>query len=68
MEDRIVYSINVEDIQNVAGQEIGRALSELEIGVVERELGGFIAWYDAISATIELYVQGKSQAVTDTDG
>jgi len=50
--NRIVYSISVKDIQNVAAGEIGRGLTDEEIRKVESELGDFVAWYDAVSATI----------------
>ena len=36
--DRIVYSINVEDIQTVAEQELDRELTDEEIKRVERRV------------------------------
>ncbi|MGA2622969.1 MAG: hypothetical protein ABSF91_03870 [Bacteroidota bacterium] len=50
--ERIVYSLNVEDIQTVANQELGRDLTLKEIEVVERELGDYIPWFDIISDLI----------------
>lgn len=50
---RIVYSINVEDIQSVAEEKLERKLSPKEIGLVERKLGDFIHWYDAIACAID---------------
>lgn len=47
--DKIVYSINVEDIQNVAEEQLGRELTEKEVNFVEDKLGDYIDWYDSIS-------------------
>ena len=47
--DKIVYSINVEDIQNVAEEQLGRELTEKEVHFVEDRLGDYIDWYDSIS-------------------
>ncbi len=46
--DKIVYSINVEDIQNVAEEQLGRELTEKEVNFVEDRLGDHIDWYDSI--------------------
>jgi hypothetical protein len=50
--ERIVYSLNVEDIQTVANEELGRDLTLKEIEAVERELGDSIPWFDIISDLI----------------
>ncbi len=49
--DRIVYSINVEDLQNVAEQELDRELSDKEIKLIEDRLGDYIDWYGTIAST-----------------
>ena len=49
---RIVYSLNIEDVQNVAEEEIGRELSEKELEIVEDKIGDYIDWYSAIDITI----------------
>jgi hypothetical protein len=57
MEDKnaIVYSLNIEDIQTVAIQEIDRELTEDEIEKVKDLIGEKINWYDAIlNSIIEL--------------
>jgi hypothetical protein len=59
-EEHIVYSINVEDIQNVASEEFGRALTEEEVKIVEDKLGDYIKWYDAIMFTIMNHIQTTS--------
>ncbi|MCI0454607.1 MAG: hypothetical protein L0Y68_06385 [Candidatus Dadabacteria bacterium] len=49
--NRIVYSVNVEDLQNVAEQELDRELSDKEIRFIEERLGDYIDWYGAIAST-----------------
>ena len=43
--EKIIYSINIEDIQNVADQELVRELTENELKIVENKLGDYIDWY-----------------------
>jgi len=50
---RIIYSLNIEDVQTVAEEEIGRELSEKELEIVEDKLGDYIDWYSAIDFTIQ---------------
>ena len=50
--DRIIYSINVEDLQTVAEQELERELTDEEIRNVEKRLGEYIDWYGAIASTL----------------
>ena len=54
MEDKndIIYSLNIEDIQTVAIQEIDRELTEDEIEKVKDLIGEKINWYDAILNSI----------------
>jgi hypothetical protein len=49
---KIVYSLNVEDIQTVALQEIKRNLSQEEIEKIKESLADQINWYDAIANSI----------------
>jgi glutamyl-tRNA reductase len=46
--EKVVYSLNVEDIQSVAQQELHRKLSPKEVRIVQDEMAGYINWYDAI--------------------
>jgi len=46
--DKIVYSMNVEDVQNVAEEQLGRELTEKEVNFVEDRLGDYVDWYDSI--------------------
>lgn len=51
-QNRIFYSLNEEDIQNVALQEIERKLSETEIASLKDLIASNINWYDAIANAI----------------
>ena len=46
--EKIIYSINIEDIQNVAEQELERLLTDKELRLVEEKVGNYINWYEAI--------------------
>jgi len=48
----IVYSLNVEDIQSIAIQEIDRELTDDEIENVKDLICEKINWYDAILNSI----------------
>jgi len=50
--NRIVYSLDVEDIQNVAEQELARELTDKEIELIEKRLGDYVDWYGAIASAI----------------
>lgn len=55
MEDeRIVYQLIVEDIQNVSRELLGRRLTVQEIKKVEDKLGDTVPWYNAIESAIFL--------------
>jgi len=49
---KIIYSLNVEDIQTVALQEIERNLSPEEIEKIKKSIADNINWYDAIVNSI----------------
>lgn len=49
---KIIYSINSEDVQNVAEQEFGRKLTEKELKVIQNKIGDYIDWYEAINTAI----------------
>lgn len=58
---RIVYSINVEDLQNVANDELSRDLNADEIKTIEDRLGDYIPWYDAIILAIGDVINDKNE-------
>jgi phenylalanyl-tRNA synthetase beta subunit len=51
--NEIVYSLNVEDIQTVAIQEMDRELTDDEIEKVKDLISEKINWYDVILNSIE---------------
>ena len=63
---KIVYSLNIEDVQNIAKQEFDRELSEKELKIVEDNIGDYINWYSAIEMTIRNEVlKHDEDAVSD---
>jgi hypothetical protein len=55
--DRIVYSINVSDIQDVANQTLKRPLTKKEVILVEDSVGDYLDWFQAIGNSIREYVK-----------
>ncbi|MBI5213033.1 MAG: hypothetical protein HY957_06630 [Nitrospirae bacterium] len=49
---KIIYSINIEDVQNVAEEELGRKLNNKELKIIEDKIGDCIDWYESILFTI----------------
>lgn len=54
---KIIYSINIKDVQEVAEEIIDRKLSDIELKVVEREIGDYIDWYDALETVISQKIE-----------
>lgn len=54
--DRIVYSINVGDIQEVAKQVLKRDLTKKEVVLVEESVGQYIDWFQAIENALPEHV------------
>ena len=50
--DRIVYSINVSDIQEVANQVLERDLTKEEVSLIEDSIAVHIDWFQAIENAI----------------
>jgi len=50
--NKIIYSINIADIQAVAQEELGRKLTGEEIELVSRKVGDYVGWYEAIQCAI----------------
>ena len=53
------FSLNDEDIQIVASQEIERKLSEIEIESIKDLITSNINWYDAIANAIHTKIKTK---------
>ncbi len=54
--DDVIYSVNLEDVQNVAQQELGRALSSSELKIIEEKIGDQFDWYEAIASLIATHI------------
>ena len=52
--EKIIYSINIEDVQNVAEQELERKLTAKELRLAEKTVGDCINWYEAILNAIDV--------------
>lgn len=50
--DKIIYQLTVEDLQNVANDNLNRDLTKEEIEVLEDKIGDYIDWYEIISTAI----------------
>jgi len=48
----ILYSINVQDVQDVAQREFDRQLNDKEMESVAAKLGEYIDWYEAVNTTV----------------
>lgn len=53
---KIIYSININDIQDVAEEVIERRLNKVEIGLVENSIGEYIDWFQAIEHAIQKHI------------
>lgn len=49
---KIIYSLNIENVQNVAEEEIGRSLFEKELKIIEDKIGNYIGWHEVIANAI----------------
>lgn len=61
MKDNIVYSISIEDVQNVAEQELDRKLTPEEVKLIANRVGDYISWYDAIALAINEKIVGANK-------
>jgi hypothetical protein len=48
----ILYSINVQDVQDVAEREYDRELDDGEVESVAAKLGEYIDWYEAVNTVV----------------
>jgi hypothetical protein len=63
--NRIVYSINVEDLQTVAEEELERELTAEEIKLVEDRLGEYIDWYGTIAMVLDEVINRHREEDSD---
>jgi len=48
-----MYELSIQDIQTVARQELGRALVQSELKIIEQHVADRIQWYDIIATLID---------------
>lgn len=60
--DRIIYSLNIADVQNVAQQELGRDLTDNELKIVEDKIGDQFDWFEAIASVIGTHIEQHEPA------
>lgn len=58
-ENKIIFPSNLEDVQNVARQELDRELIDKELKLVEDKIADYIDWYGAIELTINDTILNK---------
>ncbi len=59
--EKTIYRLKIEDVQNVAMEQYGRILTDEELEKVEDNLGDYIKWYDLIEMTIENHVMTNNK-------
>ncbi len=57
--EKIIYSINIEDAQNVAKEELDRELTQQELKVIENKIGDYLDWHNAISFAISENIENQ---------
>ena len=57
----ILYSINVQDVQDVAQREFDRKLNDKEMKSVANRLGECIDWYEAVNAAVAQTIQNPKR-------
>jgi hypothetical protein len=57
----ILYSINVQDVQEVAKREYNRELDDGEVKSAAAKLGEYIDWYEAVNTAVAQTIR-KSKA------
>ncbi len=61
--NKIIYSLCIGDIQDVAEDNLNRKLTEDELKKVVDRVGDYISWYDAIEFTLsELGLEPAEEA------
>jgi len=58
---KIIYSLNIEDVQNVATEELGRELNKKELKIIENKIGDYIDWYESINMAIANNLKTKKR-------
>jgi hypothetical protein len=53
---KIIYSINVTDIQEVAQEVLDRKLNKEEIMKIKESIGDYLDWFQAIENSIHKHI------------
>jgi len=53
---KIVYSLNTDDIQDVANEVLERDLVKKELMLVQESVGDYIDWFQAIEHAIHKHI------------
>lgn len=61
---KVIYSINIEDVQTVAEEELGRKLNRNELKIVEDKIGDYIDWHEAITLALNEAVKLQKKSKT----
>jgi hypothetical protein len=62
---KIIYSINIEDVQNIAEEVYGRELTNAELKIIEEKIGDYFKWYDAIDDCIRLNLKIEAVVINN---
>lgn len=54
--NKIIYSVNIDDVQSVAEQELDRKLTVDELKIVADKIGDQFDWYGSIAAVLNQYI------------
>ncbi len=54
--DKIIYAVNIADVQEVAQEELGRTLTDRQLKVAEDKIGDQFNWYEAIASVISMHI------------
>ena len=58
--EKIIYGINVNDLQEVSNQVLERRLTKKEIALVQGSVGDYVDWVQAIENAIRKHVLGTN--------
>jgi len=54
--NKVIYSLNNDDMQNVAMQKLNRHLTKRETLIVQENVGNYIDWFQAIDNAISDHI------------
>ena len=63
--NKIIYSINIADVQDVAWQELDRELTVDEVKIVADKIADQLDWYGSITAVLDEYITTPEPAADD---